>query len=117
MKKCFLLLSLPSLFLACTLPDWSRGPQPIADFAEADCSVESKEPTLVEWQWVQFELPWCWSALDISDSEQPLLVLQDQEGAGMVTITYDPQVEPFDLAVTTLFPDDPDTVIIVNSFK
>lgn len=115
MKKLFFLLSLPLVLSACAVT--IAPPAPHTDFAEVDCSEAPTDPVAVEWDWVVFDLPWCWVVRDLGSEESPLLVLKDQDGDGLVTLTYDPTEDPLDLKVTAIKPEGADTQIILNSFR
>ncbi len=116
MKKLFLLLTIPLILVACT-------PAPIShtEFETADCSEEPTDPVVVEWDWVVFDLPWCWTIKDLGSEEKPLLVLKDQDGlteaGGLITFTYDPTAEELDLQVVATHPESEDTILILNSFR
>lgn len=89
------------------------------EFAEVDCSSPESAPEYynVEWEGVNFKLPFCWSIEEVPKASQPLVVLRDEEeGAnGVITFTYDPTIE-FDLVVNHIS-TDADTMLIIDSLK
>jgi len=125
MKK-FILFLIPTLiFAACEPTEFintitPEPPQPIENFAEVECNdIEHPESFAVQWEWMKFQLPWCWAATVMDDADQPLLVLQDMDesGGGMITFTYDPNVDNQDLQVVQTNPSDPDTLLIMNTLE
>jgi hypothetical protein len=113
--SCILIIS--ALFSACTNTEPKHGViSDLSQFEEVTCDDPNPPASyLVEWEGIEFLLPYCWSlTASIEEGDIPLLILQDRDkegegGGGIMTFVLDP-----DFRVSKVF-DTPDIDLILNS--